>query len=156
VIKLGAVKSELVGDRELVRLVVHGHVPGKKDALRPGGARGKKGFHYSPDVKQKIVEAAFQLRVQWGGRPPVLHPELHFKPFFNGRASRDRDGLWTAILDCMVEAGILFDDSAEYCNGTETHLPAEFAPEDRCELSVIFPKGAVNATVRARSRHAAR
>jgi hypothetical protein len=51
--------------------------------------------------------------------------------------AKDRDGIWTTVLDALKQARIIWDDSLRWYNGRELKHPAEQAPNLRMERIII-------------------
>lgn len=125
---------------EVVRLDIEGAIPSKKNNRAAKGARA----HYDPETRAAIDAIIWQLKAQWGNRRiSVESPELRFYLKLANR-KQDRDGCITTLLDCLVKAGVLFDDSVRWSNGLQSTMPAEIVdPRDQGALIVVtFPRGA--------------
>jgi hypothetical protein len=107
--------------RVYVVLEFRSAVPTKKNKLRPSG-RGQR-LHYDKELRAQLDDLALQAKVQWGSRPPAVHPEIHMI-VVTPDASQDRDGVWTTIQDVLVKARVLPDDSIREFNGKIAIEPA--------------------------------
>jgi hypothetical protein len=108
-------------------------VPSKKNLLRPSSnGRGRRAtpLVYKAGVRDQLLEIEQNIMLGWKGRRPVVHPRL-VVDFWVTNKAQDRDGMWTTILDCMKKVGVIFDDSIEWNNGTETKNPATIVPNAR-------------------------
>jgi Holliday junction resolvase RusA-like endonuclease len=119
---------------EEVTLRLIGDLPCKKNRIRAGPGGG----HYPKAVKATLVNLELQARVQWGARPPWLHPDFEIRMFvFNTK--KDRDGIFTTVLDVLKKARVIEDDSIDLCNGLRTEHPAtpvRTIREERIEITV--------------------
>jgi len=114
---------------------LHGPFPTKKNRLRPriGGRRGQM---YDPAVKEFIDRLAMEARGEWGSRRELVHPKVEIQ-FFISNPAKDRDGLWTTVLDALKRARVIFDDSIRWYNGPELKHPAVIVATARLELVKI-------------------
>jgi Holliday junction resolvase RusA-like endonuclease len=89
-------------------------------------------------VKRQIDDLTMQAMFHWRDSGPVEHPELTVR-FFVHHARRDRDGMFTTLLDCLQAAGVLVNDNLANNNGRTILEPAEFVSEaeERVEILVV-------------------
>lgn len=117
-----------------VRLCLRGPCPSKKNLYR----RSKDGRMFlNTDVKMRLDSLTVQARSQWGSQAPVKHPEMRFTFYFSsGRP--DRDNRLSAVLDCLQEAGVIFNDNAAQFNARLILEPAVFvsAGKEKVEIEV--------------------
>jgi hypothetical protein len=102
----------------------------KKNNLRPSGP-GKRP-HNDPAVKRAIDAMQFVLRAKWAklGLPPdqrMTRASL-WLVFFPSNLRHDLDGGATTIIDALVKADILYNDSM-------AHLV-----EERVRIGLVKPK----------------
>ena len=102
-----------------ITLTLVGPFSSKKNKRRGTG----KHSHYPPNIKAEIQSIELQARCDWGYRKPLKHPVMSYQ-FVTPVLSKDRDGLWTTVLDCLKNAGVIVDDSIRYFNGTVVQHPA--------------------------------
>jgi hypothetical protein len=116
-------------------LTLHGHCPSKKNLWSPTASGG---FRLLPEVKAKIDALTTQALFAWGLRGPVEHPELTIQ-FYVNHKNRDRDGMFTTILDCLQAAGVLVNDNLAHNNSRTVLEPAEFvsSSEERVDIRVV-------------------
>ena len=116
--------------------------PAKKNRIV--ARRGSRG-HYAGDVGKTITNIVGQLRAAWrtparGPLPRVESPDFEIRLWvFN--PAKDRDGIWTTVLDAMVKAGVLVDDSTRWCNGREVQQPAIIVQDirdERIEIAISW------------------
>lgn len=126
---------QLEDGRRRAHLVLVGSVPSKKNNRSHTGARA----HYDKETAAAIETLIDQARLQWRRRPALDSPEMHFTVFCVN-ARQDIDGILTTLLDVLVKAGVLFDDSIRWCNGLKVILPATICdPRDaRAEVTLYF------------------
>ena len=118
-------------------LVLWGKCPAKKNLW----SRGKGGHTFlNAEVKAQIDALTHQARLQWGVRGPVEHPELTLT-FYVHHARRDRDGMFTTVLDCLQEAGVLVNDNLAHNNGRTILEPCRFVDEAEERVEILIRKG---------------
>ena len=107
----------------VVRLMVEGPIPGKKNLLR----RSRNGGMFrDKKVSAQLDAITWQLKAQWM-REPLIHPALEF--VFRCKDLRsDLDNKLTTCLDCMQDAGILVKDNLKHLRGPIT-IYGELGPE---------------------------
>lgn len=96
-----------------VSFELRGHVPGKKNAW----TRRKGGGMYLPaEIENEIASLTMQARGVWGANAPL--DRAHVKAIFFLKDRRgDLDGKLVTILDCLVKARVIVNDSI-------AHLPS--------------------------------
>jgi hypothetical protein len=98
-----------------------GKVPSKKNMYTPrkGGMFKNKKLQGELDALSLQVPGIYRDRL-------LKHPgiEFWFTVPKNGTAA-DRDGKVTAIMDILVDMGVIKDDCIRECNGTMTIHPAK-------------------------------
>lgn len=113
------------------KLVLAGPCPAKKNLWK----RGKSGHVFLDNtVKAQIDSLTTQARSQWR-YGAVESPAMEFR-FFVNAARRDQDGMYTTILDCLQEAGVLVNDNIKRNNGRKVLHPCEFVPLNRERVEV--------------------
>lgn len=119
-----------------VTLTLWGHCPSKKNLW----SRGQKAQFLPPEVKEQIESLTTQALFAWKQPGPVEHPEMTIK-FYVNAARRDRDGMFTTLLDCLQAAGILVNDNLRRCNGRMVIEPADFVSDadERVEIRIVKP-----------------
>jgi Holliday junction resolvase RusA-like endonuclease len=65
----------------------------------------------------------------------VEHPELSVQ-FFTRDRRQDKDNLLTTVLDCLRDAGVIFNDNIKSFNGTLTLLAAVIDENERVAIEV--------------------
>jgi Holliday junction resolvase RusA-like endonuclease len=137
---------------------IYGHCPSKKNLW----ARGKAGIMFLPEeVKEKIATITTQLMFAWKYSGPVVHPDITIrfyvaedrkslrKDFRNPtkmiecsipKGNRDRDGMFTTLLDCMQAAGILVNDNIQNNNGTVVIEPCGFVKDEDERVEIRISK----------------
>jgi Holliday junction resolvase RusA-like endonuclease len=113
-------------------LILRGPCPSKKNLYR----RSRDGrLFLNTEVKTRLDSLTIQARSQWNGHEPVKHPEMSVTFYFSsGRP--DRDNRLSAILDCLQEAGVIFNDNAKQFNGRLVLQPAVFVSEGKEKVEV--------------------
>lgn len=81
-------------------------------------------------AQAKVDESTRQLTLQWAGilrrlgrRVSLRHPRILWKLGLENPA-KDKDGVRTTLLDCMQDAGVIYDDNVRHLNGWEHAAPA--------------------------------
>ncbi len=88
-------------------VTITGHVPAKKNGKH--SYRGR--VVIDPAARAEADWLTLQLR-QWWGRRPALESVRSIDIDFHVRSGRaDLDGKYTTVQDCLVEAGVLVNDS---------------------------------------------
>lgn len=133
--------AEQIIHLEHVRLTLRANFPTKKNR-RLGTGRTS---HYPKEVRETLDNLFLQARVAWGPRKPVVHPDIEVTMYI-ANFSKDSDGIYTAVLDCLKRAGVIVDDSLRWLNGTLLMHPAVQVSEreERIEIVLEFPKGAAD------------
>jgi Holliday junction resolvase RusA-like endonuclease len=109
-------------------LVLHGHCPSKNK-------RGKGGRTYIDDETQALIDTlTTQAKAQWK-HEPVTHPSMSIQ-FFTRDRRRDRDNLLTTVLDCLRDAGVIFNDTIKSFNDTLVLLPPVVDENERVAIEV--------------------
>jgi hypothetical protein len=104
----------------MIELWAVGKIPSKKNLLKM--TRGGR-CYYDAETKSRLNDLSDQLSEQWGYRRPLIHPAIAMA-FYVTSALNDKDNKYTTMLDAMVSAGILEDDSIAKCNGYALILKA--------------------------------
>lgn len=98
----------------MIEIIIKGNICSKKNLLR-FNANTKRPY-YDKETRANIDGITNQIIDQWGLRPPLYSPSIAFV-FYVQSGNSDRDNKTTTILDCLVAAGVLKDDSIDECNG---------------------------------------
>ena len=56
--------------------------------------------------------------------------------FFARDRRRDRDNMFTTVLDCLCEAGVMVNDNIAQANGTVVLLPAVIDKDERVVIEL--------------------
>ncbi len=122
-----------VSERQLekIRLVLWGAVPSKKNMR----SLKSKGRYYDQKTKAELKALETYARIQWGPRRAADNPRMEFHFFVKARR-KDRDGMYTTILDCLVKARVLHNDSVRWCNGAHVLHPVIVAQDERVEVLI--------------------
>lgn len=117
-----------------VLLLMHGHCPSKKN-LWETGPNGQ--VFLNAEVKGQIENLTLQALLHWNNRPPVEHPEITIR-LYVGAKRQDRDGMFTTLLDCLQDAGVLVNDNISRNNGRTILEPCVFVDvaDERVEILV--------------------
>lgn len=120
-----------------VKLQIEADIPSKKNKLRPG----KTGYHYDKETKAQIEAIVTQLSIQWGPRPACSPSRVEVRiAVFN--TAKDRDGIWTTLIDAMKRSGIIHDDAVRSYNPHEEKPPvtkSELLALDQVVIILDFP-----------------
>lgn len=112
-------------------IIMRGTCPAKKNLWK----RGKSGRMYlNDDVRAQIDTLTVQAESQWG-REPLEHPDMEVR-FYVATKRRDRDGMFTTVLDCLQAAGVLRNDNLAHNNGKTVLHPAQFVREGKERVEV--------------------
>lgn len=114
-------------------LILRGPCPAKKNLWR----RSRTGMFIDATVRSQIDSLTIQARAQWGKQAPVESPEMSFR-FYVSAARRDQDGMYTTVLDCLQEAGVLVNDNIKRNNGRKVLEPCQFvsAGKERVDVEI--------------------
>jgi hypothetical protein len=114
-------------------MVLYGNIPSKKNYLQVG----PRGGRYRGEVSACIANLTMQARAAWGARPPVESPDIEVRLFIHNPA-KDRDGIWTTLLDVLKKARVIHDDSIRRNNGKETQWPVVIVNkrDERAEITI--------------------
>lgn len=86
---------------------ITGHVPCKKNGKHSWKGR----VVIDPKARAEVDALTWQLRAWWGGRDPIDRVEKIEASFLVRSGRSDLDGKYTTIQDCLVDAGVLANDS---------------------------------------------
>lgn len=120
-----------------MKLTLYGPIPSKKNKLRPRSGKGRA-YHYDKETADQIEALTTFARIQWGPRPPLVHPEMELM-FFVLNPAKDQDGMYTCLLDCLKQARVIQDDSIKWLNGKVTIHPAHVVSslrDERVEIEI--------------------
>jgi hypothetical protein len=116
---------------------LRGNLPSKKNTRSASG-------HYPKNVSETLRDLELQARVGWrdsrGPLPPVVDPDITFQLFIKN-PSKDRDGIITTLLDVLVKARVLPDDSIRKYNGREVIEPVilvDSIRDERAAVQIVF------------------
>lgn len=124
-------------DTAPITLILRGELPNKKDRLMPRAGKGK-GMMYDREVKALMDALVTQARIQWGPRKTLpKFAEMVFRMSLK-HARRDRDGIYATVLDALVTARVLENDTVKTCNGRHIIEPAMIDEgEERIEVLIV-------------------
>lgn len=109
-------------------MVLLGHVPSKKNTWQ----RGKSGMYIPSEVKAEIYGLILQAKAQWQ-QPPMDQASVTINFIVpDGRA--DLDNKLTCVLDVLVKAGVLRNDSIAHLQ--EIRATAGVFPDERERCTV--------------------
>lgn len=113
----------------VIRFSLHGRIPSKKNRLASAGP-GRR-FFLPSEIRRASDSLALQIISQLPREKPYRHLPREAEIEIQLRVStarQDRDGMVTTILDALVDAGVIRDDSVSRWNGRLTVAPAEVDP----------------------------
>ncbi len=115
-------------------LELFGNIPTVKDSYLPVMRKGKPALTKDRKLTAKLNYILEQIpREFWDLR--LKDPEIVMQRFAPpGNQRRDRDGILTTLLDLLVRAGILEDDSDLYNNGDWHILKTQIAEAQKVVL----------------------
>lgn len=120
-----------------VKLVLHGHVPSKKNQWRP--IRGR--IVLDKKARSYIVSLVTQARIAWGPAKAWVNPDMDVQ-FWVRSARSDRDNKLSCILDVLQEAGVILNDNTAQFNGTLVLKPAVITDGEEATRIVITGRAA--------------
>lgn len=117
-----------------VKLCLRGPCPAKKNLWKT--ARNGRKF-IDKTTRAQIDSLTIQARSQWGGIRSVENPDMEFT-FYVAAARRDQDGMYTTVLDCLQEAGVIVNDNIKRNNGRKVLHPCQFvsAGKEKVEVEI--------------------
>lgn len=100
-----------------MKLILHGHVPGKKNRYKRSAlGGGRRGMFQDPQIASQLDYLVLQAKAQWKCEP--LEEVVHLIANFTVRDGRgDLDGKYAALQDCLVTAGVIRNDSIARIRG---------------------------------------
>jgi len=90
-------------------LVLLGHMPSKKNNLRPRFGKGR-GLMNSREVTAIIQGFEIQARAAWRGKPTIERAKIS-ATFCVPNGFGDLDGKYTTLQDVLVKAGVIRNDT---------------------------------------------
>lgn len=120
-------------------LVIHGHVPAKKNNWRP---RRGGGIYLDKSLATAIDDLILSVSLEWIklwhplAAPKLEHPEMSVTFYVKNRGS-DRDNKLSTILDILQKAGVITNDNIAHFNGIVRILPAIVSKNKNEEKTVI-------------------
>ena len=109
-----------------------GPLPSKKNRYMP--RRDRPGFFKNQRLRDELDRLIIQVPGQLRDLK-LEHPNITMQMFVRN-SQKDRDNGLTAILDILVCAGVLKNDSIARCNGKITLLPAIFTDYDKTIITL--------------------
>lgn len=113
-------------------LLLRGHVPSKKNKLRPSGA-GRK-LHNDPVVASEILALEWLARIAWGAAPPIEYTSAIRAMFYVRDGCADLDSKWTTVQDVLVKAHVLRNDSI--ARVARVSYEARIDADERVEIEI--------------------
>lgn len=111
-----------------------------KAKQRPYVTNGGKSVFYRNGYSEWKEDAIFYFKQQWGHKPTIEKTELVELFLKGGRSNADPDQLAGGILDALVQAGVLIDDSVRIIK----KLRVDWEPSKKGdELCTIIIKEAI-------------
>lgn len=112
-------------------LHIRGHIPAKKNTWRPkpGGVYQRK------DVRAEMDGVILQIKSQWKCAP--LEETAFLKLAFtvpNGKS--DLDNRATTVIDCLVKAGVVKNDSIARINSFSAEATINPKAEEGCLVHI--------------------
>ena len=118
------VMTQSMEDSDWLEIRFVGPIPSKKNLYkRSKSTHGRKGM-YKDEAVVAILQAADSQIPHYARGLSLVNPDMEWEfqiPDYRG----DRDNWKTCILDCLVNQGVLRDDSIKYLNGHEHTYPAK-------------------------------
>ena len=100
-------------------LVIYGNVPSQKNRkiISQNRATGRPFLRSAPKVKEWQEQASIQLNRQWRGLKVVGYPiSMDIVFYFDSLRRRDLDNALSSVMDALVAAGVIEDDSVAFVN----------------------------------------
>lgn len=107
----------------MVKLTIHGNVPSQKNRKIISQRKQRTAYgvttipflRSAPAVKEWQAAALMQLNVQWRGWEVVHYPlSLIITFYFDNNRRHDLDNALSSVMDALVAAGVMTDDSLNY------------------------------------------
>ena len=108
------------------QFILRGHVPAKKNRWHRARAGGM--YFDRAGIDEALNSLTLQARVNWLGEP-LSCPEVGLV-FFVRDGKGDLDNKTSTVLDCLVKAGVLTNDSIAHLPGPLT-ARAQVDPDER-------------------------
>jgi Holliday junction resolvase RusA-like endonuclease len=112
-------------------LRLHGHCPTKKNNYR----RSKHGGMYKPKEINALL-GPLQLQIQAAWKLPPLNTAKLDMTFYVRDGRSDLDGKQTSIIDLLVNAGVIVNDSIAHIQHIAAHA-AITGGEESVEIRVV-------------------
>lgn len=120
-----------ISAEQSVKLKLCGSVPSKKNTW----ARARNGGMYLPkEVRAQIDALQLQAQAQWGGRNSVSDAHVKARFFVKDRRS-DLDNKFVCLMDVLVKAGVLVNDSIAHVRSFEASAVVT-SLDERVEIEV--------------------
>ncbi len=117
-------------------LEFYGNIPSVKDRYLPVMRKGKPALTKDHKLRAQLDYILQQISREWWDlrlRDPTIVMQ-RFAPKKNKR--RDRDQILVTLLDLLVKAGVLIDDSDLYNNGDWHILKTQIAEAQKVVLTL--------------------
>jgi len=112
-------------------LTLRGHVPGKKNAWTRSA---KGGMHLPAGVKAEIDGLILQAKSQRPERP--INIATVSATFFVSNFKSDLDGKLTTLLDVLVKASVLRNDSMAHVQALKAYMVLNVPFGDKTDIEV--------------------
>ncbi len=121
-----------------ITILLRGDLPAKKNRIK--AVRGRVG-HYDSKTAATIQNLILQARTQWGARESVPQRTDLKIILWLANWRKDRDGIITTLLDVLVQARVIADDSCNGLNGWMVVAPALKCDlrDERAEITLTIP-----------------
>ena len=124
---------------EPLTLSLWGSVPSKKNSYRP--RKGGKGFYKDDKLQAELDYLTLQIPAEMRGLK-LQHPDMTFRfTVAKGATRRDRDNMCQTLIDVLVSAGVLWDDSISQCNGRIIIEPAVVGDQFHTIVELVPKEG---------------
>lgn len=120
-------------------LTIEGNVPSQKNRkiISQNRSTGRPFLRSAPAVKEWQASAAVQLQVQWRGLKITGYPiSLVVVVYFDSLRRRDLDNALSSVMDALVAAGIIEDDSVAFVSCISVEYGGLSRQNPRCEIHI--------------------
>lgn len=122
-----------------MKLTVSSSTPSQKNRkiISMNRGTGRPFLRTAPQVKAWHDKAVLELREQFKGYKIVDYPiNLAVVFFYDSKRRHDLDNALSSIMDVMVEAGIITDDSTDYVDNIDISFGGYDKENPRAEIFI--------------------
>lgn len=121
---------------QTIRIELFGQIPNKKDYLVAtiNKKTWRQSRFYRKDVRDMIDRLTLQVPAEYRDLK-LRHPDI-FLECTVPKATGDKDGWLTTVLDVLKTTGVIVDDNIEHCNGRIEIAPAKVSDHWRAVVTL--------------------